>query len=189
MPRAGLTRTAVAERAYEIACKVGIDKLTVADVARSFGVSVPNIYKHADGLEGLRRSISIAATAGLTAAMTKAAVGRSGSDALVAVGTAYRAFALENPGVYPSTQVVPNPGDVQHEAAANAAVDLFVSVLDGYRIPKSRTVDVVRAVRSMLHGFVSLEVAGGFGMPREITRSFAYALTLIENALSESAGR
>ena len=189
MARAGLTRAAVAERAYDIARESGIDRLTVADVARSFAVSVPNIYKHSDGLDGLRRSISIAATGSLTATMTKAAVGKSGSDALLAVDTAYRAFALENPGVYRSTQVVAAAGDAEHEAVSEAAVGLFVSVLSGYRIPKTRMIDVVRTVRSTLHGFVSLEIAGGFGMPRDVGRSFGFALKLIDEALTESASK
>ena len=42
-------------------------------------------------------------------------------------------------------------------------------------------------VRSMLHGFVSLEVSGGFGLPREVDRSFAYAIKLIDAGLRGSS--
>ena len=41
-----------------------------------------------------------------------------------------------------------------------------------------------RAVRSALHGFVSLEHAGGFGLPVDIDRSFDRLVTAMDRALA-----
>lgn len=47
------------------------------------------------------------------------------------------------------------------------------AVLGGYGIEGDDAVDATRILRSALHGFASLEAAGGFSMPRDIDESFA----------------
>lgn len=187
MPKGALSRQTVARAAYDVAAEVGFDRFTVADVARQLGVSVPNIYKHAAGLDGLRRSISIAATKEFTSKATHAAIGKSGSEALLAMAAAYRAFGIEHPGVYPATQVVPDPDDAEHLQVAESAVTLLSAVLDGYGLSEERLVDAVRTVRSLLHGYVALEISGGFGMPQDVNESFRYAVQLLDEGLCASS--
>lgn len=182
MPRGTLTREAVGRAAYDVAAKVGFERFTVADVARHLGVSVPNIYKHAAGLDDLRRSVARAATTELAAALSQAAAGRSGADALRAIAAAYRSFALEHPLVYPATQLV--PADADHQRAADSAVRTVAAVLRGYGLSDDRLIDAVRAVRSTLHGYAALEVSGGFGMPRDVAESFRYAVRMLDAGLS-----
>ncbi len=45
-------------------------------------------------------------------------------------------------------------------------------MLDGYGLAGDDLVDATRVLRSALHGFVSLESAGGFGIPQDVDRSF-----------------
>ncbi len=187
MSRAALSREIVARAAYDVAADVGFDRFTVADVARHLGVSVPNIYKHATGLDGLRRSVSIAATKEFTSAATRATVGKSGSEAFLAAAAAYRTFAIEHPGIYPATQVVPDGDDAEHLQVAESAVALLTAVLRGYGLSEDRQVDAVRTVRSMLHGYVALEIAGGFGMPQDVDESFWYAVQMLDVGLCMSS--
>ncbi|PRZ44410.1 TetR family transcriptional regulator [Antricoccus suffuscus] len=187
MPKAALSREIVVRAAYDVAAKVGFDRFTVADVARHLGVSVPNIYKHASGLDGLRRSIAIAATRELTSAATHAAVGKSGSEAFLAMAAAYRTFAIEHSGIYPATQVVPAADDSEHLQVAESAVAMLAAVLRGYGLSDDRQIDAVRTVRSLLHGYVALEIAGGFEMPQDVDESFRYAVRLLDKGLSASS--
>ena len=39
-------------------------------------------------------------------------------------------------------------------------VGVIAAVLQGFGLPESRAIDAVRAARSALHGFVSIELAG-----------------------------
>ncbi|MDD9208135.1 TetR-like C-terminal domain-containing protein, partial [Georgenia sp. 10Sc9-8] len=48
-------------------------------------------------------------------------------------------------------------------------------------------VDAVRMVRSATHGFVTLETSGGFGMPRDVDRSFDRMVDALDAALSALA--
>ena len=45
----------------------------------------------------------------------------------------------------------------------------------------------IRAFRSLAHGFVSLELAGGFGLPVDIDESFRHLIALFIAALRADA--
>lgn len=85
---------------------------------------------------------------------------------------ACRAWALAHPGRYTATVRAPEPGDVEHTAASNAILSVAVAVLAGYDLVGDDAVDAVRALRATLHGFITLEQAGGFGLPADVERSF-----------------
>jgi len=48
-------------------------------------------------------------------------------------------------------------------------------------------VDGARLLRATLHGFVSLEAAGGFGMPRDVDASFDHVLDVLERGMDALA--
>jgi hypothetical protein len=90
----------------------------------------------------------------------------------VSMSHAYRAWALEHPGRYATTQRVPVPGDVEDETATANVVRIAFDVMVGYELRDDDAVDAIRALRSALHGFVLLEAGNGFGMPVDVDRSF-----------------
>ena len=57
-------------------------------------------------------------------------------------------------------------------AAFAAVLPDLAAVLAGLGVPDEDTVPLIRAVRSALHGFVSLEASGGFGLPEDVDASF-----------------
>jgi len=170
--RAGLTRERVADAAAALADERGLDALTLAALAERVGVRQPSLYKHIDSLAGLRRDLAVLAITQLTAVLTRAAVGRSGGDAVGAMAGAYRAWALEHPGRYAAAQRTPAPGDDEHEARAAALVAVIADVLAVDGLEGDDAIDAIRGFRAMVHGFVSLESNGGFRLPVDVDRSF-----------------
>jgi AcrR family transcriptional regulator len=162
----------VVASAAGLADEVGLDRLTLAGVAQRLGVALPSLYKHVRGLDGLSRELALLGVCDLTAALTSAAVGRSGRDALHALASAYRAYAKAHPGRYAAAQRGPAPGDTAHETAATRTVEVILAVLAGYGLTGERAIHATRVLRSALHGFVSLELAGGFALPYALDRSF-----------------
>jgi len=181
--RAGLSTAIVVREAARLADEVGLDRLTLAALATRLGVALPSLYKHVRGLDALRVKVAALATAELADEVATAAAGRSGAGAVQAVAAAYRAYARRYPGRYPATQRVPDPGDPEHLAAAQRVVGTVFAVLSGYGLAGDDAVDAARAVRSALHGFVALEQAGGFGLPRDVDRSFDRLVTGLDAAL------
>ncbi|MEU8168364.1 WHG domain-containing protein [Micromonospora sp. NPDC049004] len=172
MPRAGLNQQTVVREAARLADEVGYHQLTLAALASRLGVALPSLYKHIKGADALSQKLAALASAELATELTTAAAGRSGGDALRAMADAYRAYAHRHPGRYPATQRVPDPSDPEHVEAGERAVGAIFAVLRGYGLTDDDAVDATRALRSALHGFVALEAAGGFGLPRDVDRSY-----------------
>jgi AcrR family transcriptional regulator len=155
-----------------MADEVGLERLTLAALAARLGVRQPSLYKHIDGLDALRRGISVRAKSELAYVLAMAAVGRDGGDAITSIAHAYRAWALEHPGRYAAAQRAPAAGDADDQAASLAVVRVATDVLAGYELHDDDAIDATRALRATLHGFITLEIAGGFGLPVDIDRSF-----------------
>jgi AcrR family transcriptional regulator len=172
MPRAGLTRDRVVEEAATMADEVGLSRMTLAALAERLGVRQPSLYKHIDSMAGLQRSISLQSKRELADVLARAAVGRSGADAIHAMSHAYRGWALEHPARYEASNLMPAPGDDESEAASLAGIQIIADVLAAYELEGDDAVDAIRAFRSTLHGFVSLEAQRGFALSASIDRSF-----------------
>ncbi|MDK1328619.1 TetR-like C-terminal domain-containing protein [Arthrobacter sp. zg-Y1143] len=183
MPRAGLSTAAVVERAAQMLDEPHSEGLNLAAVAESFGVRVPSLYKHVDGVAGLQRGVILLAKRSLTRAITQAAIGRSRDEAIIGIADAYRGWALQHRGQYPLT-MLPLAGEDPEEAEVAAAfLEVMNSVLAGYRLTGEDAVDGIRFLRAALHGFVSLETMGSFELPNSLERSFNRLVESITTAL------
>jgi AcrR family transcriptional regulator len=174
----------VVAEAAAVADELGYDKLTLAVIAERLGVRLPSLYKHVASLDALRKELAALATRELAEALTAAAVGRAGSEALRAVADAYREYGRAHPGRYAATVRAPGPADAGHQAGTEAVLRVVFAVMAGYRITGDDAVDATRALRAGLHGFLTLESAGGFGLPRDIDRSYERFVAAFDTALT-----
>jgi AcrR family transcriptional regulator len=186
MPRAGLSTASVVAAAAGIADAEGLDALTLARLAATVGVRTPSLYNHVGSLDDVRRRVALVAVRELGETMRDAAVGRAGEDALVAVAAAYRDYARRHPGRYAATQRAPAAADDEMAAAAGAAVGVLLAILRGYGLEGDDAIHAARAVRSALHGFVTLEAGGGFGLPVDLDDSFERMVATLACGLSPS---
>ena len=108
MPRVGLDTASVVAAAARVADRDGLDQLTLARLAAELGVRAPSLYAHVGGLGDLRDRIRARGVLELSDALSAAATGRAGREALHAVAVAYRAYAHEHPGVYAAIQRAPD---------------------------------------------------------------------------------
>jgi len=186
LPRAGLNTAAVVAAAAEIADAEGLDRLTLARVAATAGVRTPSLYNHVESLDDVRRRVALLALRDLADALRDAAVGRAGDDALAAMADAYRAYARRHPGRYAATQRAPAEGDEEMRTAAAGAVDVVLAILRGYGLEGDDAIHAARAVRSALHGFVTLETGGGFGIPVDLDESYARMVRALARGLRDA---
>src|SRR6476659_1745170 len=186
MPRAGLSTAAVVAAAADIADAEGLDRLTLARVAAAAGVRTPSLYNHVESLDDVRRRVALLALRDLAEALRDAAVGRAGDDALAATADAYRAYARRHPGRYAATQRAPAEGDGEMRAAAKGAVDVVLAILRGYGLEGDDAIHAARTVRSALHGFVTLEAGGGFGIPVDLDESYARMVRALARGLRDA---
>jgi AcrR family transcriptional regulator len=184
MPRAGLNEALVVEKAERMVDEVGPAGLTLTALAKDLGVRQPSLYKHVAGLDALHRSISVRAKRELGECLARAAVGLSRGEAILSMSQALRRWALAHPGRYVAAQKAPAGDDADDIAASNAIVQVCADVLAGYELEGTDAIHAIRALRSALHGFVSLEMTGGFGLPADIDRSFDHLVSALTNAMA-----
>lgn len=172
MPRAGLSADAVLDAASALADAEGLEAVSLARLAADFGVRPPSLYKHVDGIGGVRRALAVRALRELTARAARAAVGRAGHDALIPVVDAVWDFARAHPGLYAASVPAPADDDPELQQAADDLLGVLLDVLAGYGLDGDDALHAVRALRAILHGFLSLDAAGGFGLPLDVEESF-----------------
>lgn len=169
----------------------GGGEITLAAVARRVGIATPSVYKHVSSLADLQRKVAVVCVRELKEHMTDAVVGRSGDDALRAIIQSTRTFALAYPGRYAATQVAANRDDVDDADLARESDQLIRVIgasLVGYGLVENTLIDAIRVVRAAVHGFILLELGGGFGLPKSITQSFEVLTeTLVAGVNSLSA--
>jgi AcrR family transcriptional regulator len=182
--RAGLTADRVVAEAGALADERGIGGLSLTPLAERLGVRVPSLYKHVGGLDDLHRRIALAGMRDLTEVLGEATVGRSGREALRACATAWRAYARKHPGRYGAIQRAPDQADAELATAGARLTNLVYAVLRGYGLVEDETVHATRAVRSALHGFVTLEAEAGFGLSPDVDVSYDRLVDLLDAGLT-----
>jgi AcrR family transcriptional regulator len=185
VPRAGVTTARVVEEAEILADEVGLADVTLAQIAARLDVKVPSLYKHVAGLDAVHALVEARAKADLADALGRAAVGVAGDDAVDALADAYRDWARRHPGRYSATLKAPDPDDEPAQTASARAVQVVFDALAGYGLTGDDAIDATRAFRAALHGFISLEAAGGFGLPQNVDRSFHKLVDALKRSLRD----
>lgn len=164
----GISLASILQAATEIADANGFEEVTLISLAQKLEIRSPSLYNHFDGLQGLRKLLSIHGLEQLHYVLTRAAVGRSGDEAIHEMARAYVSFARSHPGLYEATLLAPDPRDAAVMQAGQEIVDLVLQVLNAYHLEDTDALHMARALRSILHGFSSLEQKGGFGLPLDL---------------------
>jgi AcrR family transcriptional regulator len=170
VPRAGLSESRVVEEAEQLADEGG--PVTLAALAARLGVRVPSLYKHVAGADALQQLVATRAKNELAEVLGRASIGRARADAVEAIAWAYRGWASEHPGRYATTLRAPVPDDAADVAASERAIRVVFDALNGYGLSGTDAIDATRILRATLHGFVTLDAAGAFGLP-DLDRSFS----------------
>lgn len=161
MPRAGLSRERLIEAAGNLADEKGFAALTLADLARHFGVKLASLYSHVRNVDDLKAGVALRALAVLAERAETAVAGRAGRDAILALADVHRQFAQEHPGLFEAARF---PLDAD-EAAGSGGVKLAATMLAAVRAYELTEADQVHAVRlagSFFLGFPLLELGGSF---------------------------
>ncbi|MHA3702150.1 TetR/AcrR family transcriptional regulator [Jatrophihabitans sp. YIM 134969] len=167
-----------------LADEVGLPALTMGLLAERVGVRAPSLYKHVTGLDDLVRGIAALAAEQAADAVGAAIQGYAGADALAAAAQAFRAFVVGHPGRYAATVgLVPTGADDPFLVASARLMDVFTAVLRGYDIAPSDTDHALRLLRSLLHGFATLQADGGFQWAADVDESFAWLVAFTDRGL------
>ena len=167
-------RTAILAAAADIFEKEGIDGLTIRAVAQAVGYSPGAMYEYFDSKETILTALYFGGTDGLGGFCERAVASlppdASAIDGIVALGHAYRTYALEHPDLYRlvfggfKTPPKAPPADCAQEDDDSGGFDTLGEIATR-GVATGELEDLPPGVISItawaaVHGFVSLEVTG-----------------------------
>lgn len=179
--RAGLDPTTVTRAAADVADEIGLANLSMSALADRLGVKAPSLYKHVDGLPDLTRRIAVLGATELGDAFREAMQGRSGRDALEAVLSTGRRYVRAHPARYQAAVGTRPLGDDDPlTAALERTLDSFAAVLRDYPLDPADRIHALRVLRSVLHGFASIEASGEFRMATDVETSATWMVDFLD---------
>lgn len=188
--RAGIDKNRIINAAVEMVNKEGAEALSLNRLASQLGIKPPSLYNHIKGLQHLMVELSILNVRKMATYMTEAAIGKSGSDAIYALAYAYRKYIKDNPGLYLITLRSSNnqqTKDAKLEDAEEKVVSIVQAVIAPYGLSDEDALHAIRGFRSMVHGFTTIEIAGGFGLPLDCDESFNRLIDMLIKQLAVSS--
>lgn len=183
--RVGIKPEIVIAAAAAIADQSGWDQVTLGNVAGQLGIKTPSLYNHVEGLPDLRQKLAVHAARLLRDQLNDTAIGHSGKQALIEVGKSYMDFVRQHPGLYEAINRATTPSLPEFEEAAEQILKLFNRLMQPLGLPQGEAIHAIRGLRSMVHGFASLEALGGFRMPEDLNESLSKAITYYLDGLSK----
>ena len=175
-PRSNLTKQTVVQAAVDLINAEGLSALSLGRLAEKLDIRTPSLYNHVDGLHGLMHELSLLNARNLAERISEAAIGQSGPGAVRAVMQAMHSYIKEYPGLYLSTlQASGTHTEVDPELEKEEArsVKVGMAVMASFGLEGEDAIHALRGLRSLVHGFASLEISGGFGMPLDLDESFS----------------
>ena len=175
----------VTEQAATLVDREGIEALSLSAIAGRLSVRPSALYTHLDGVEGLRYLVAVHATRHLADSVAASAIGQAGGSAIHAMGTAYRAFAIDHPGQFASTLHPPRADDDELARANRAILNVFVLVYGAMGYDEEAAHLAARSTRSAIHGFLALEHNAGTTEAHEA--EYLHLLRTLERGLELEA--
>jgi AcrR family transcriptional regulator len=179
----------IRQEASGLANRFGIDGLSMNALAEALNIRPPSLYAHVSGIGEVKRLLAIQGLEELDRTATRVTIGKSGRDAVRALLVAYRAFAGKNPGVYAATIPTPPRDDKEWQTAVDRINETCRAVLQSYGFSGQDIIHALRGLRSLAHGFASLETAGALKNPVSRDESFTWLVDAFLAALDTMALR
>lgn len=194
MAHKGLNREKIITEALALIEEKGFEDFSMHSLAARLGVKTASLYNHVDNLDQIGVEIGRIAITRLRRQMDDAI--RTAGDApstLMQIATAYRMFARENPELY---KIILNLPSMHGKMLIRSVLDPMMDALEPLSCSEQEQISLMRAYRSMIHGFVSLETLGYFeyaGLSidesyQTMICSFIDSIVIKNRLISESTG-
>ena len=179
-----LTKEKVVNKAADLANELGdVHQLTLKELAAALNIKVPSLYNHIEGIDGLIYALRVHTHTIWYENLRDAMAGKIGSEALWVAAQSYRSFAHANPGVYQLILPAAKTNSEIDQIGWNT-ISLLLLILGSFGLDGDEALHVVRGFRSLVHGFVSLELAGGFELDLDLDQSFEQLFKAYLNGLN-----
>ena len=165
----------------------GIEALTMQAVAARVGVRAPSLYKRVADRAALIKAVGDAVTEDLRRTLEPdPATDADPRDQIRAIAHRFRTFVRANPRGY-GLLFAPLPPDEAPDAGALAAVGRPVVEVMARMTGEEGALESARTVVAWAHGFVTMELAGGFRLGGDVDAAYDAGIETILAGVSARA--
>jgi AcrR family transcriptional regulator len=179
----------ICQQAIILANRGGLDDLSMNDLAQALNIRAPSLYSHVAGINDVKRLLALHGLDLLDRSIAQATIGKSGAAAVASALNAYRDFVKANPGVYAAMVPTPPRSDREWSGAVDRLMDTLLASLREYGLQGSELIHALRGLRSLVHGFVSLESSGALKHRVDRDESFAWMVESFIAALERMSSQ
>lgn len=162
MQKRNLTKEKIIQVSFSLADEIGINQVTFPKLAEKLGIKYPSLYNHFKNMDDLKIEMTIYHLKELNLKLMQNLVGKSGKEAIETFAYIYRDFAFENRTAYGLYVNIPSTKSEEVILLAKETNNIILRILNFYIKDEIQLIHQSRALRSLLHGFVSLYSFGYF---------------------------
>lgn len=162
MQKRNLTKEKIIQVAFLLADEIGLNQVTFPKIAEKLSIKYPSLYNHFNNMDDLKIEMTVYLLNKLNLKLMQKLIGKSGADAVREFAYVYRDFAFENETAYGLFMNIPSTEDEEVNRLARETTGIIRQVLNFYIKDETHLIHKSRALRSFLHGFISLKFLGYF---------------------------
>lgn len=171
-----LTKEKIIKTAFILADEIGINQLTFPKLAEKLDIKYPSLYNHFNNMDDLKTEMTVSFLKELNLNLIQKIVGKSGSDAIIEFAYTYKKFAFENKTAYGLFMSIPNAENEKVHSLVKEIGGIIRQILAFYIKDQTYLIHKSRALRSMLHGFISLSFLNYFRNKADLDDSFNFMI-------------
>lgn len=167
-----LTKEKIIQTTFLLADEIGLNQISFQKIAEKLNIKYPSLYNHYENIEDLKIKMTIYFLNNLNSELMKRLIGKSGENAIREFSDVYREFASKNKSGYRLYMNIPSTENEEVKRLSKEINTLIHKILEYYNKDNEFITHKSRALRSLLHGFVSLSSHGYFQTSVDIEESF-----------------
>ena len=171
-----------------IANEVGLDNLSLKELAKELNIKSPSLYNYITSLEELKKKLMVYGWREMSEKIVMSAVGVTGYDALKNMCNEFYKYATNNKGVFSAMLWYNKFESPELDNATSKLFDIIFKILKPMNISIENINHIIRTLRSFLEGFSLLVNNNAFGSPVSVKESFDLSLEIIINGIKKLEG-
>ncbi len=152
-----LDKATLVATAADVADRVGWSELTLSEVAREVDRHVTSLYAHIDGLDDLRREITLLALEEISDAVWRATLGYVREDALREIALVLRKYCEEHPARTASIILTKHGSDPEQISRAERLAEPIRATLRSFGLTENQVFHAHRVFSASIWGFTQGE--------------------------------
>ncbi len=185
MPRSGLSRADVIEKAASLANEKGLNGVTVTSLSQYLGIRKPSLYYHVQTVDEVIEGIMVYGWRKIATEVVPQIKVDTPEDALKRYAVSFYHFAFKNPGIFEAMLTYNRRENNELNEVMAVIENFFYVQSDKMQIDRETAKHLLRTYRSFLEGFLMLRLHRSFGEPVGIPESFAFSMEVLLKGMDQ----